>query len=203
MTAGDTTVGSTPSGAVAGGVGELFTGVSATMTDNTVAQGAAAALGGGIGSALTGGKFGDGFALAAAGYLLNDSGHANAPNGWTELSNGIFRVFSGDASFYDSPPGAAMANGQGFDPNAMNAAMTREKAPLGSNVSVTLQDNPSQSIDVTVTDRGPFAVNAQGQAIFPLQPNPTRVIDLTPAAFRALTGSLGAGHVPVSVLVPP
>lgn len=91
----------------------------------------------------------------------------------------------GGASYYNLP-GNKMANGKPFDGGAMNAAMLH--VPLGTKVKVVSMDDPSKPIDVVVTDRGPYAAG--------------RVIDLTPAAFRALFGTTGRGVAPVIVLVP-
>lgn len=79
-----------------------------------------------------------------------------------------------------------MANGKQFDPNAMAAAMLH--VPLGTKVTVTSLRDPSRSIEVTVTDRGP---DASG-----------RVIDLTPKPFQSLFGDLGSGLGRVVVHVP-
>ena len=67
----------------------------------------------------------------------------------------------------------------------MTAAMPG--VALGTVVTVTLASDPSRSITVTVTDRGPYV--------------PGRVIDLSPAAFTALVGSLAAGVEQVVVTV--
>jgi rare lipoprotein A len=95
------------------------------------------------------------------------------------------RTISGQASYYDSP-GNLMANGQLFDRNAMNAAMLG--VPLGTTVTVALAANPARSITVRITDHGPYV--------------PGRVIDLTPAAFVALVGSLNVGVTRVVVTIP-
>lgn len=90
----------------------------------------------------------------------------------------------GQASYYNLP-GNSMANGKPFDGNAMNAAMLH--VPLGMKVTVTSLRDPSKSIEVTVTDRGPYVSG--------------RIIDLTPKAFEALFGSTRAGTGPVIVHV--
>jgi len=95
------------------------------------------------------------------------------------------QTLRGGASFY-RPTGNPTARGQPYDPNAMTAAMLH--VPFGTVVTVTLTSNPGSSIVVTVTDRGPYAAG--------------RVIDLTPAAFIALVGSIAAGVVQVVVSVP-
>jgi len=79
-----------------------------------------------------------------------------------------------------------MANRQPYDPNAMTAAMLG--VAFGTVVTVTLAGDPSRSITVTVTDRGAYVAG--------------RVIDLSPAAFTALVGSLAPGVVQVVVTVP-
>ncbi len=91
----------------------------------------------------------------------------------------------GDASYYDLP-GNKMANGHAFASTAMNAAMLR--VPLGTKVRVIPLNDLSRSIEVTVTDRGPYPAG--------------RIIDLTPTAFRALFGSMNQGTAPVIVLIP-
>lgn len=105
----------------------------------------------------------------------------------TSASPDLERVeqLRGGASYYNLV-GQRMTNGQMFDPEAMNAAMM--KVPLGTRVKVVSASDPSKTIEVTVTDRGPHV--------------PGRVIDLTPRAFKALFGNLRAGVGSVIVLVP-
>jgi rare lipoprotein A len=91
----------------------------------------------------------------------------------------------GQASYYNLP-GNNMANGKPYDGNALNAAMLH--VPLGTKVRVTSLRDPSKSIEVTVTDRGPYVSR--------------RIIDLTPKAFEALFGSTRSGVGPVIVQVP-
>lgn len=79
-----------------------------------------------------------------------------------------------------------MANEKPFDANAMNAAMLH--VPLGTKVTVASLHDPSKSIEVTVTDRGPYVSG--------------RIIDLTPSAFTALFESTRAGIGSVIVQVP-
>ena len=45
-------------------------------------------------------------------------------------------TYNGQATYYNLP-GSSTASGAPFDPNAMAGAMTAEKVPLGSNVTVT------------------------------------------------------------------
>lgn len=91
----------------------------------------------------------------------------------------------GRASFYDLP-GNKMANGQMFDGKAMSAAMLG--VPFGTVVTVTSLKDPTKSINVTTTDRGPYA--------------PGRIIDLMRTAFQALFGSTRIGVADVIVVVP-
>lgn len=119
----------------------------------------------------------------------------------------IPKHFSGEATYYDLP-GSKTASGHAFNPNKMSAAMTGEKARLGQTVTVTYSHQDShgkttgKSISVVVDDRGPFARSPDGRPLHPLRPDPRGVIDLTPAAFKELTGSLKKGRVNVTVTVP-
>ena len=79
-----------------------------------------------------------------------------------------------------------MANGKIFDATAMNAAML--SIPFGTIVTVASLKDPTKSINVTITDPGPYA--------------PGRIIDLTPAAFRALSGRTRLGVGDVIVVIP-
>ncbi len=90
---------------------------------------------------------------------------------------------TGKASYYP-PTGHLMKNGQPYDLDAMTAAMTA--MPTGTRVTVTRLDDPSKSVQVTVTDYGPFVTG--------------RVIDLTPTVFTKLFGSTrqGVGSVIVT-----
>src|SRR6266849_1524150 len=99
-------------------------------------------------------------------------------------------------------------SGQRFDPNRIAAAMTAEKVKLGQTVKVTYAyedergKTVTRTVSVIVNDRGPFARNADGKPLHPLRPDPRGVIDLTPAAFRQLVGTLRVGRVHVTVTVP-
>ena len=124
-----------------------------------------------------------------------------------EQKGKIPRHFSGEATYYDLPR-SKTASGHAFNPNKMSAAMTGEKARLGQTVTVTYSHQDShgkttrKSISVVVDDRGPFARSPDGRPLHPLRPDPRGVIDLTPAAFKELTGSLKKGRVNVTVTVP-
>lgn len=93
------------------------------------------------------------------------------------------------------------ASGEYFSPNAMTCAMTREKAQLGTIVKVR-SGVSGRTIKVKVNDRGPFERGPDGKALRPLRPDRSIIIDLTPAACRAMVGSLGPGKVQVRVTVP-
>ena len=115
--------------------------------------------------------------------------------------------YNGDATYYNLP-GSKTVSGEKFDGKKMAAAMTSEKADLGQTVTVTYthQDKNgntvTSTVSVVVNDRGPFARNPNGTPIHPLKPDSRGVIDLTPKAFKTLTGGLGTGRVPVTVTVP-
>jgi RHS repeat-associated protein len=111
------------------------------------------------------------------------------------------KTFIGDATYYNLV-GRKTASGVPFDPNAMSAAMYQPGVVFGDVVSVQLQSSPQKSIDVTINDTGPFARDDKGKAIRPLRPDPNIIIDLTPAAFLSLAGSLKVGVVQVIVTLP-
>lgn len=117
------------------------------------------------------------------------------------------KTYSGDATYYKLP-GRETASGQPFDPDRMAAAMTSEKAKLGQTVKVTYSyengrgETVTKTISVVVNDRGPFDREPDGAPKHPLRPDPQGVIDLTPAAFRQLVGTLRVGRVHVTVTVP-
>ena len=89
----------------------------------------------------------------------------------------------------------------------MAAAMTTDRAKNGQTVTVSYSFTDekgkvvTKTIQVVVNDTGPFATNSAGKPMHPLKPNPTNIIDLTPAAMKALTGN-EHNKVPVTVTVP-
>ena len=117
--------------------------------------------------------------------------------------DGLSTTYYGQATYYNLP-GSSTASGVPFDPNALAGAMTAEKVPIGSNVTVnyTSPNGTTSSCRVDINDRGPFARNPDGAPIHPLQPDPKDIIDLTPRAFKQLTGSTTLGRVNVTVTVP-
>ena len=93
---------------------------------------------------------------------------------------GTGRSFSGVASFYGNESGSRTASGQRFNQNAMTCA--HRSLPFGTKLRVS---HGGRTIIVTVNDRGPFVRG--------------RVIDVTPAAARAL-GFSGLAEVNLTVV---
>ena len=88
---------------------------------------------------------------------------------------------SGIASVYSTESGSTTASGQKLNPQALTAA--HRTLPFGTKVKVTNKSN-GKSVVVTINDRGPFISG--------------RVIDVTPAAARAL-GFSGLTQVTLNV----
>jgi rare lipoprotein A len=88
---------------------------------------------------------------------------------------------SGVASVYSTESGAGTASGQRLNPGALTAA--HRSLSFGTKVRVTNKNN-GRSVVVTINDRGPFVRG--------------RVIDVTPAAARAL-GFSGLTQVTLNV----
>ena len=90
---------------------------------------------------------------------------------------------AGIASIYSSESGSKTASGQKLNPEALTAA--HRTLPFGTEVRVTNTNN-GRSVLVIINDRGPFGRGfVRG-----------RIIDLTPAAARALAFS---GLAPVAL----
>lgn len=121
------------------------------------------------------------------------------------LSDNINGI-SGLATYYapSTPPcpmgcapgsgtGHKTANGEFFDGSSMTAASpyipgtTRPKYPFGTNIKVT-DVNTGNSVVVRINDTGSFGKFADN-----------RVIDLSAAAMKTLTGRLGSTHVTLEV----
>lgn len=81
--------------------------------------------------------------------------------------------------------GRVTASGAIFDMNELTCA--HPTLPLGS---IILFYNPENGVWLRcrVTDRGPFAVNRNGYASYPLCAHPIRQFDLSRAAFDSLSG---------------
>jgi rare lipoprotein A len=88
---------------------------------------------------------------------------------------------SGVASVYANESGVGTASGQRLNPGALTAA--HRSLSFGTKVRVTNKNN-GRSVIVTINDRGPFVRG--------------RVIDVTPAAARAL-GFSGLTQVTLNV----
>lgn len=92
---------------------------------------------------------------------------------------------TGEATYYaNSLAGNKTASGQVYDPRALTAA--HKQLAFGTRVRVTRTDT-SQTVIVTINDRGPFA-------------GPNRIIDLSYAAAQKLD-MLRSGVVPVRLEV--
>lgn len=89
---------------------------------------------------------------------------------------------SGIASVYSTESGSGTASGQRLNPHALTAA--HRSLPFGTKVKVTNKRN-GMSVVVSINDRGPFVRG--------------RVIDLTPAAAKAI--GMGWGLAPVELEV--
>jgi len=106
--------------------------------------------------------------LAIAGVLVVPAGESLAAQ-------------SGIASIYSTKDGLKTASGARMSDHAMAAA--HRTLPFGSKVRVTNRKN-GKSVVVTINDRGPFIRG--------------RIIDLTPAAARAL-GFSGLTQVTIEI----
>jgi len=140
------------------------------------------------------------------GYVYFMSYVINYPGDWfasqahaASSSDKDATVYTGKASYYKGT-GRKTASGEAYDSDAMAGAMTGEKVKdLPATVTVS---RGNVSIEVRINDRGPFETGPDGKAIRPLKPHPTRVIDLTPAAFKALFGDTKVGVGDVQVRIP-
>lgn len=82
----------------------------------------------------------------------------------------------------------------------MTAAVYPGTIPLGSVVTVKLDSNPSRSVDVRVNDHGLYQLVIGPDGSRSRRRLPGRVIDLSTAAFQALTG-MARGKVMVTATV--
>ena len=91
----------------------------------------------------------------------------------------------GEATYYTvrTNHGTTTASGIPLSDTKLTAASVI--FPVGSRLRVTNLSN-NRSTEVIVTDRGPFATNAEGKAIKPLRKHPTRIVDISYAAAKAL-----------------
>jgi rare lipoprotein A len=156
-----------------------------TRSRTTVAVFAATIVfGGGIGEASARGRHHHGY--HHHGYRHHHAS-ASAGSSWRDANASIAsssggHSFSGMASFYGNESGSRTASGQRFNQNAMTCA--HRSLPFGTKLRVS---HGSQSVIVTVNDRGPFVRG--------------RVLDLSTGAARAigLTGA-GVGRVTAEVV---
>lgn len=89
--------------------------------------------------------------------------------------------------------GRPTASGEPFDMHALTAASP--SLPFGA---ILLLEHNGRSTALTVTDRGPYATDSAGAAVYPLQPHPYRDLDLSAGAMKAL-GGIGAGVIEARV----
>lgn len=103
--------------------------------------------------------------------------------------------------------GRPTASGQPFDPTEYTVA--HRTLPLGS---VLLLHTEHSTALVQVTDRGPYATDSLGRAIFPLQPHPTRDMDVSMQVAKDMrflpqgTGTVQyrlIGRAPIGYISPP
>ena len=85
--------------------------------------------------------------------------------------------------------GRTTASGEPFDMHALTAASP--SLPFGA--VLLLEHGPYRTVAV-ISDRGPYATDSTGAAVWPLQPHPTRQLDLSAGAMKAL-GGIGAGVI--------
>jgi rare lipoprotein A len=148
-------------------------------------------FGGGIGEASARGRHHHSYhhhgyrhhhASASEGSAGSSWRDANASIASASMASSGGRSFSGMASYYGNESGSRTASGQRFNQNAMTCA--HRSLPFGTRLRVS---RGSQSVIVTVNDRGPFVRG--------------RVLDLSTGAARAigLTGA-GVGRVTAEVV---
>jgi rare lipoprotein A len=95
-----------------------------------------------------------------------------------------FSLFSQQVSFYsDYYEGRKTASGVVFSNDSLYAASPTLK--FGTKLKVTNLDN-MKSVVVTVVDRGSYKVGSDGKVLRPLQPHPTRALDLSKKAFSMI-----------------
>lgn len=90
----------------------------------------------------------------------------------------------GKASWYGPGfHGNQTANGEIYNQEELTCASPNLR--FGTQLKVTNLDN-NKSIIVRVNDRGPYGVDSVGKLAYPIKPHPTRLIDLSKAAFDSL-----------------
>lgn len=100
------------------------------------------------------------------------------------------KILHGYATVYaDRFNGRLTSTGDTFDQSKLTGAVLPGTIPLRSVVTVTLDSDPSRSVDVYVNDYGLYRIITHPNGARSRQPYPGRVIDLSKAAFKALTGT--------------
>ena len=91
----------------------------------------------------------------------------------------------GEATFYTvrSNGGTRTASGIPLSDTKFTAASI--VFPMGSALRITNLSN-NRSIEVKVTDKGPYATTSRGLLVKPLTKHPTRIVDMSYAAAKAL-----------------
>jgi len=119
--------------------------------------------------------------------------------GYTTIAIIIFRIFvitapDANCSWFGGPledPSKGCfhlgetASGQIFNKYTWTCASPY--MPLGTLLWVYSEETGIYLV-IKVVDRGPYKVDAKGNAIFPLEPHPTRQLDLSTLAFFWLSG---------------
>lgn len=103
----------------------------------------------------------------------------------------------GVASYYSIRTNGGKTTSSGIPLNDSKLTTASVIFPLGTKLLITNLTN-SKSITVTVTDSGPYATDSKGRALKPLRPHPTRIVDVSQAAAKAL-GFHGNGLTKVKV----
>lgn len=96
----------------------------------------------------------------------------------------------GIVSYYgDKWNGRTTANMEIYNSDLLTCASP--SLPFNTMIEITNLHN-NKSVIVRVNDRGPFKMDAEGKAIFPLIPHPKRIFDLSKGSFQKI-GSLDKG----------
>ena len=90
--------------------------------------------------------------------------------------------------------GKLTANGEIYHMDQLTCASPT--LPFGTIITL---EHDGNLVTVRVNDRGPYAVDAEGNVIYPLRPHPTRKLDLSQASFQILEDSLSKGIIEVIV----
>ena len=147
------------SGALSAGLGELTTGY--TQDANPFVQGAVTALAGGTGAALTGGRFGDGFFIAASGYLFNNLQHTISSATGAEQSG----IQLAAASVTDPNTGEHLLPGQtGAPVIGGGGGDISARTPIGTLSSSDLNVQPGTNPPATIN-----GLNYTGHALDQMQ----------------------------------